>query len=230
MRSRLIPAYLCVLAVVLNPVGLAFGDDDAEPTPAERARSQNNLKQIGLAIHNHHDATGGLPGNIASKDGKPLLSWRVAILPYIEENDLYKQFKLDEPWDSEHNKKLVEKMPKPFAPVRGKAEKNTTFYTRLAGEGTLLNPKKKLTFANVTDGLSNTIMVVEAETPVIWTKPEDLEFDANKELPKFGGLFKGDFNALYGDGSVRYLKKDIDPKTLKAFITVAGGETVKLPK
>jgi prepilin-type processing-associated H-X9-DG protein len=230
MRSRLIPAYLCVLALVLNPVGLAFGDDDAEPTPAERARSQNNLKQIGRAIHNHHDVTGNFPGNVVDKDGKPLLSWRVQILPYIEETDLYKQFKLDEPWDSEHNKKLADKMPKLYAPVRGKAEKNTTFYTRLSGDGALLNPKKKLKFADVKDKLSNTIMVLEAATPVSWSKPEDLEFDANKELPKFGTMFKGDFNALFADGSVRYIKKDTDPMTLKALITVAGGETVKLPK
>jgi hypothetical protein len=96
---------------------------DDEPTPAEKQRDQNNLKQLGLACHNYLSATNHFPRNITDKDGKLLLSWRVAILPYIEEEALYKQFKLDEPWDSEQNKKLSEKMPKVFAPVRGKVEK-----------------------------------------------------------------------------------------------------------
>ena len=77
--------------------------------------SQNSLKQIGLAMHNYHDNTGYLPPATSySEDGKPLLSWRVLILPYMEQGELYKQFKLDEPWDSPHNIQLVERMPKVF--------------------------------------------------------------------------------------------------------------------
>ena len=90
-----------------------------EGPPAERARSMNNLRQLMLALHNYHDAHGHFPTDIRDKDGKPLLSWRVHILPYIEQENLYRQFKLDEPWDSEHNKKLVKSMPKVFA-VRGR--------------------------------------------------------------------------------------------------------------
>lgn len=228
-RSRSIPCILCFVALALAWLPAAFGaDEDAEPTPAERTRSQSNLKQIGLAMFNYEAMSNCLPGNIIDKDGKPLLSWRVAILPYINQDDLYKQFKLDEPWDSENNKKLVEKMPKIYAPVRGKAANGTTFYLRLSGEGTALNPKKQVKITDIKDGTSNTLWAVEAATPVTWTKPEDLEFEADKELPKFGGMFKGDFNALFHDGAVRYLKKGNDPKTLKALITIRGKESINL--
>ena len=83
---------------------------------AGRTMSMNNLKQLALAWHIYADPhMGAFPDNIKSKDGKPLLSWRVAILPYTEQNELYQQFKLDEPWDSEHNKTLIAKMPAYFA-------------------------------------------------------------------------------------------------------------------
>src|SRR5207249_2796575 len=78
-----------------------------------RTVSQNNLKQIGLAMHNYHDTYRHFPPQaLTDKNGKPLLSWRVAVLPFIEQDNLYRQFKLDEPWDSEHNRKLLERMPK----------------------------------------------------------------------------------------------------------------------
>src|SRR4051794_14898536 len=85
--------------------------DDTPITRAQLTKSQNNLKQIALAFHNYESANGFSPADISDKDGKPILSWRVAILPYIEEDALPRQFKLDEPWDSENNKKLIEKMP-----------------------------------------------------------------------------------------------------------------------
>src|SRR5262249_51556565 len=83
---------------------------------ASRMQNQNNLKEMALAMHNYHDVNGKFPpAAICDKQGKPLLSWRVAILPYVEQDNLYKQFKLDEPWDSEHNKKLIAQMPKVYA-------------------------------------------------------------------------------------------------------------------
>jgi hypothetical protein len=93
------------------------------PTEKELGQSQNNLKQIGIAIHNYHDTNNKMPADIVDKDGKAILSWRVLLLPYLEEEPLYKEFKLDEPWDSKTNKALIERIPKTFAPIRVKAEK-----------------------------------------------------------------------------------------------------------
>ena len=201
---------------------------EAPATLAQRQRASNNLKMIGLAMHNYHDANGALPTNTLTKDGKPGLSWRVLILPYLEEDTLYRQFKLDEAWDSEHNIKLVDKLPKVFMPVRGKAEKNQTFYQMFAGRDTLLGEAGKgIGLANVTDGLSNTIMVVEGGKPVDWTKPGDLEFDG-KALPKLGGMFDGQFHALMGDGSVKRIPKGIDANVLLGSITRSGGEVTDL--
>ncbi len=102
---------------------------------ARRAQSVNNLKQIALAMHNLHDVNNHFPPQaIVDDDGKPLLSWRVAMLPYLEQQDLYNEFKLDEPWDSEHNKALIPRMPAVFAiPGAAKPEPGKTFYRGFSG-------------------------------------------------------------------------------------------------
>ena len=189
-----------------------------------RMVSQNNLKQIGLAMHNYHDAFTALPAvAIYSKDGKPLLSWRVAILPFIEQDNLYKQFHLDEPWDSEHNKKLLAQMPKIYGPLGDK-----THYRVFHGKGAAFEGKKGLKFTSFTDGLSNTVLVVEAVDPVEWTKPEEFEYSAEAALPKLGGKpFENGFNALFGDGSVRMMSNKVKEELMRAVITRNGGETIK---
>src|SRR5579884_2292255 len=95
---------------------------------AARTRSSNRLRQIGIAMHNYNDTYGHLPTQaIYGKDGKPLLSWRVLILPFMEQGALYKQFHLDEPWDSAHNKELRGQMPKTYRLPDSK-ERTKTFY------------------------------------------------------------------------------------------------------
>jgi hypothetical protein len=186
-----------------------------------RIRSQNSLKQIALAMHNYHDSFGHLPAAaIYSKDGKPLLSWRVAILPFVEQDGLYRAFHLDEPWDSEHNKNLLAQMPKLYAPVGGKVtDKHSTFYQVFVGKGTMFEGKEGIKFTDVTDGLSNTVMVVEAGEAVPWTKPADLPYDADKPLPKLGGMLKNIFNVAMGDGSVRAFPETFNEKVMRLFIT-----------
>ena len=153
---------------------------------ARRAQSMNNLKQIGLAMHNYHDARRPFPPAFkADKDGKPLLSWRVLILPYLEEDELYQQFHLDEPWDSEHNKKLIDKMPDVYkSPNSSLAGEGKTNYLTVRGEKTIFSGGKGARIADIADGTSNTIMVVEAadEKAVPWTKPDDFEYDENNPL------------------------------------------------
>jgi RNA polymerase sigma factor (sigma-70 family) len=206
---------------------------------AAQAQNANNLKQIGLAMHTYHDVNNRLPAHaIYSKDGKtPLLSWRVAILPFIEEGALYKQFKLDEPWDSDHNKKLIAKMPRLYTPLvegqgkPGKSEEGKTYYQVFTGPDTVFNGTNGMPFADITDGLSNTILVIEGKEPVIWTKPDDLTLPKEKEkMPAVGGQFKDVLTVLLCDGAVYRLRPDLPAATLRALVTPAGGETVDLDK
>jgi hypothetical protein len=193
---------------------------------AGRAQSANNLKQIVLAMHNYHSTYNNLPpAAIFGKDGKPLLSWRVIILPYIEQDDLYKQFHLDEPWDSDHNKKLLAQMPPVYA-APGRKGATDTHYQVFVGKGAAFEGKNGLPFASFTDGTSNTILVVEAAHAAPWTRPEDLPFDPAKPLPKLGGLFPGGFHAALADGSVRFVSDKITPQTLRSAITRNGGEVL----
>jgi prepilin-type processing-associated H-X9-DG protein len=194
---------------------------------ASRAVSVNNLKQLAVAMYNYHDKNGHLPpAAVYDKNGKPLLSWRVLLLPYLAQEKLYEEFHLDEPWDSDHNKKLLARMPQVFALNRDTAASGETVYQGFAGVGALFDGKKGTTFQAITDGTSNTLMFVEAAKAVPWSKPEDLPFDAQKPLPKLGGHFPGGFNVAFCDGSVHFLSDKLDPATLRALITIAGGEVI----
>jgi Protein of unknown function (DUF1559) len=197
---------------------------------AEQMRESNNLKQIGLAMHVYADANARLPAHaIYSADGKtPLLSWRVAILPYIEQKALFNEFKTDEPWDSEHNKKLIALIPKTYVSKVPVKQPGQTYYRVFVGGGALFDRAAQgPRFTDMTDGTSNTLMVVEAAESVPWTKPDELAFDPNKPLPKLGADPKADrFLAAFGDGSVRSIKKGLAEATLKALVTRAGREVI----
>lgn len=210
-------------------------EEAAEPvktTEEEAAQylttSENNLRQIALAFHlfaaveNDHP-----PTDIEDKDGNKLLSWRVRLLPYLEQDRLYGEFNLDEAWDSESNKKLIEKMPDVLSSPRVVLKKKGfTVYQGFAGDGALFQTGAKINFpASIRDGTSNTIMAVESSVAVPWTKPVDLPFDAKKDLPDIGKAYDSKPLAALCDGSVRTLDLNVvAPKTLKAAITIAGDE------
>jgi hypothetical protein len=199
-----------------------------EIQPAARSLSSNNLKQLGIACHNYASAYGDrLPANITDKDGKPLLSWRVAILPYIEQGDLYQKFKLDEPWDSEHNKKLIPLMPKTLhSPKQAEALKDRTTYLAPLGKGLMWDDPKGVRFQDVPDGTSNTILLVEAgdESAVIWTKPDDLKIDMKEPTKGLLGHYGNGFLAAMADGSVRLVDKDYS--SIWSMFTRDGGEVL----
>ncbi|MHC4176347.1 MAG: DUF1559 family PulG-like putative transporter [Planctomycetota bacterium] len=197
---------------------------------ARRAASMNNLKQIALAMHNYHEIYKHFPAAASyDADGKPLLSWRVHLLPFLEYEVLYDKFHLDEPWDSEHNRKLIAETPLPYrSPASKLREKGLANCVVAVGEETVFAGREGIPIKGITDGTSQTIMAVEVddEHAVIWTKPEDLPFDPDNPARGLGGLFKRGFNAAYCDGSVHFLSKDLDPKVLRALFTRAGGEVI----
>ena len=199
---------------------------------ARRSGCVNNLKQMALAMHNFADvAQGRFPaGYTTSKDGKPLLSWRVQILPYIEQSDLYNQFHLDEPWDSEHNKGLIGKMPIIYACPSSKLDSSLgkTSYLAPRGKNTISPGAQGVKLAEITDGTSNTIMVIEAgdDAAVIWTKPDDWEIGETVDFKPLLGHHTAGTNAAFADGSVRFLSETLKATVLKAVLTRNGGEVI----
>ncbi|MFT3879988.1 MAG: DUF1559 domain-containing protein [Gemmatales bacterium] len=186
----------------------------------------SNLRQLVIAMHNFHGDFNRLPNQaICDKDGKPLLSWRVAMLPYLEQDQLYKQFKLDEPWDSDHNKKLIDKMPKcyvhPFA--KNVPANHTLYQVFFSKQGAkpaaaiMETGKMTLGMLSVQDGTSNTFIVTDAAAEAVpWTKPADLLYDGTVEnLPKMVSP-RGDgwAHVGFGDAHVSRFKPGGKPKLL----------------
>ena len=198
---------------------------------ARRAQCINNLKQIALAMHNYHAANNVFPRSASvDENGKPLLSWRVSILPYLGHQTLYSKFNFDEPWDSAHNKELLKEMPPVYScPDRLKPESFTTSYQVFVGKNAMFENDQDVGIADVTDGTSNTFLVVEAKTAAPWTKPDDLTFDPGAAPSKLGvgSAHPGGFNAAMGDGSVRFIKDTVDVKQFRSMVTRNLGEIVK---
>ena len=139
---------------------------------------------------------------------------------------MYNQFKRDEPWDSAHNKTLLAKMPAVYA-APGIKDSDRTYYQAIVGSGASWEPRHEMRFpVSFTDGTSNVILVVEAGAGVPWTKPEDLPYVADQALPKFGGLFGGDFHALFADGVVKFLSAKADGQHLRFAIMPADGNPI----
>jgi hypothetical protein len=232
---------------------LTIGDDQAEVgavhsllvpalastrEAASRQQRMNNFKQIAVGMHMYEDRHKSLPA-AASYDanGKPLLSWRVHLLPYLEQQALYDEFHLDEPWNSEHNAKLIPRMPAIYADpgLSQLAAEGRTTYCVPTGPGTIFEGREGSRFKDVIDGLSNTVLVVEV-TPanaVVWTKPDDWEVapdDPLRGVKREAGDVRGDaFAVALSDGSCRMISSNIDPKLFAAVLTRAGREVVPYP-
>jgi hypothetical protein len=193
-----------------------------------QGRSMTNLKQIALAILNYEDKFHQLPDRaIRDVTGKPLLSWRVAVLPDLDNGGLalYKQFHLDEPWDSEHNRKLIEQMPETYRSLDAPLEPGKTRYLGAVGEHCAFPPDRGIKYSELTDGTSNTILVVEAapDRAVIWTKPDDLEVDLDNPWQGLGSMFL----ATFADGHSQGLSKKFEEKILRALFTRDAGDSTK---
>jgi hypothetical protein len=201
----------------------------------ERRQVENGLHRLVIAMHNYADdhkrrGAARLPATASyDKQGKPLLSWRVHLLPYVGANDLYKQFHLDEPWDSPHNTKLLARMPEVYqSPNRKLNQEGKTIYLLPVGKDVAfkLGPEGPRLPADFPDGTSNTILIVESDdaSAVPWTKPEDLKIDLDHPERGLGGHFQGVFVVGMADGSVRLLASGINKLTLRTAFTPAGGD------
>ncbi len=194
--------------------------------------SSRNFRQIGLALHNHHDVHKTFPPAYRSgRDGKPLLSWRVLILPHLEQQPLFDQFRLDEPWDSEHNKRLIPQMPAVFRSPLSRAGPGKTNYLGVGGQRGIFPGKETINLARIQDGTSNTIAVVEVDdtAAIEWTRPGDFEPNPAEMARVLGGLRNGRFLALFADGSVSLVSGRADPAVLNGLFTRDGGEPFGFP-
>jgi hypothetical protein len=235
----------CISVLVMCPVALLVPAVQNVRSAAQRMKDSNNLKQLALGLINHESANGSFPQAAAYQDanGKPLLSWRVAILPYIGEAQLYSQFRLNEPWDSPNNKALLPLMPKEFdLPGDPNTGTGMTHYQAFVGPGTAFEPRKRgpggvpgsvvagSRMIDFTDGTSNTILIAASATPVPWTKPDDMPFDPAGPPPRLGGyLARGANNVALADGSVRSLPQGTPDATIRAAITRNGNDPFLWP-
>lgn len=197
---------------------------------AAAARELNSLKQIAIAFHNYHDVFGKFParsGGSSPEAPGAGLSWRVHLLPYVDEFQLYQEFNLDEPWDSEHNQALIARMPA----IYGDDSEGKSRLHVIGGEGAPFQGTSGLPISEITDGTSNTILVVEAgpSTADVWTKPGALELNAADPLAVLGDVGES-FNVAFMDGSCRKLPRSIDAETLKYLIQHADGHPVNIPE
>jgi hypothetical protein len=230
-------------------------DQGVEPRAAgahERARAAagfTQLKTIGLAFHNYHDIYGQFPPAVlVGPDGKTQYSWRVELLPllrYDADVEIRRKwdairtkdrqtywalierlgYKLNEPWDSESNIRFQKQFASYFRNPGMDATSVECAYFVVTGEGTVFPNETGTTFAAITDGPSNTLHVVESKREVPWTKPVDIAYSADAELPAFGGYSEGGFLALTCDGAIHLIPKETAAKEIRALITRAGKET-----
>ena len=196
-----------------------------------RERSVSNLKQIAVAMYNYQVTHGHYPpAALTDAAGEPLLSWRVAILPYLARQELYDRFKLDEPWDGPANRELLSEMPEVYT-LAGVdfGRRHETFYRGFHGPGAFFEGTQGIEMMDITDG-PDTLMVVEAADPVAWTKPDELTLTNGSPLPEVGGQFKEGFHALTCDGEVLFLDRGIDADLLRWAITRNDGQVMTLAR
>lgn len=207
-----------------------------EPRPNNRCR--DNLKLIALALHEYHERYGSLPPpNLADANGTPIHSWRVLILPFLDEAPLYRRYRFDQPWDGPENSKLLAEMPMPYrCPNHDREDIDTwaTIYVAPVGNGTVFPPNGTVRFDDVTDGMGSVLMVVEdSRVAVPWMSPLDVTpEDYITHMKALSGAVANDHghtggqHALFVDGSVRFIRGDLDPALLRKLLMVSDGEPV----
>lgn len=194
--------------------------------------SMNNMKQISLGMLNFESSRGRFPAAGEGLEGPGAgLSWRVHLLPYLDHETLYKEFKLDEPWDSEHNKQLIARMPEIYScPGHDDGSGKTMYLVPTGKKAMFAGGVEGPSMAGISDGLSNTVMLIEVnpETAVEWTKPDDWDFDPSDPARDLGGARYGGVCLIgFVDAHVERIDvKSVSPETLFALFTPNGDEPI----
>ncbi len=195
-----------------------------------RRKSMNNLKQIALAFHNYHDTYKTFPAAVQIGPKNVPHSWRVTILPFVEGSALYEAYRQDEPWDSEHNKSLLAQMPDVYRFPGDQANSTNSSCFGFLGPQALFQENRGARMADIRDGTSNTLLVVESKRDVPWTKPDEIAFDPEGPAPPVGGWYSNGFHGAMCDGSVRFFSDDLEEQTFKYLIMRADGNPIRLPR
>jgi hypothetical protein len=224
ITSVLIVPVLILIALLLPAV-------QAAREAARRNVSMNNMKQISLGLLSYESARKNLPAAGGGEGPGSQLSWRVHILPFVEEQALYEQFHLDEPWDSEHNRALIARMPEIYKDPNFRLPEGMTSYLAVTGPGTFFGDGTTAPrIREITDGTANTFMIVEADADqaVVWTRPDDWDYDPNNPTHGLGAMRLGGFLAGTGDGALHFIQNDMPAHIIRAMMTRSGEENVNI--
>lgn len=253
-RWRRRALYVLIGVLSLSPCGWWLNGAIKEAREGARRSGCNcKLKQFGLALHNYHDVHGTFPpAFVLGPDGQKWHSWRVLILPQLEQSPLYAAYRFDEPWDGPNNRKLIEKMPEIFAcpsqPCPTKkavllsigvlgcagggpsAESGFTSFAAVLGQNCAFRGAQPVSMKEITDGSSNTVLIGECtRTKIPWTKPDDIDTAFFSKLggpDGFGSPHLGGSHFLMGDGTVRFVPTNMPQTTVDGLFTRNGGETI----
>jgi hypothetical protein len=197
-------------------------------TGQARINAANNLRQIMTSLHIYHDRHGRFPPSICVSDSGKKYSWRVEILPFMEEQALYNQYRFDEEWDSPNNQRVTARMPDFFRSDLDDKETTNTAWFLVTGPGCAIGSNESLSLQEISDadGTALTIVAVETKRNVHWAKPEDIAIGPTNRLPKLGGFHAGGFNAGFANASVQFIDENVPAETILKLFTYNGGEPV----
>jgi hypothetical protein len=235
-RRRLGWAFGTAIGIALS-VYVVRGVLDAREA-ARQMNCKGHLGQIQLALHNYHDTFGCFPpAFIADANGKPMHSWRVLILPFLDSSPVYSQYRFDEPWDGPNNRKLAEQYNSDiFHCPSGPHTRDSVFtdYVAVVGPGTAFPDDKSTNLTEFQDGVENTILLVEmADSNIHWMEPRDLRSEEMSYLvndparPSISSPHPQGPAVVFADEIRAYrLRSSVRTETLKALTTIGGQEPV----
>jgi hypothetical protein len=218
------------LGIVAVLVALLLPAVRRAPEAGRRSQCKSNLKMIGLALHNYHEDYDAFPpAYTVDAQGKPLHSWRTLILPYLDQRPLYEKIDLSKPWNAPENSEAFQTRVAIYSCPSTNLPRNHTTYLASAGPSACFHDSESRRFSDITDGASNTLMVIEVplDRSVPWMSPQDadeqliLSIGAKSKLGHEGGI-----QAALCDGAVRFINHSLPIETRRALISIAGGDKV----